>query len=298
MTLAIMQVSEKIIMPVTNLFVGVVLGLAVSSLFAQAQAQSQKEVTLRQAAGEDVRWILPGPRRLDPEIFGTPDNPLGFEENIGVPVKARLLNDNGTAFTTTAGPTPMSDRHVRITGAFQARLRDHTRVDTRASQDSAEGEFSFTDPSGSIQYRVVLKKLLNVGPVHRFFGGVLVDGFHHGKTSFGTRLVPTTYTYGALWGVADLYVNGEKVSDNRIIHMMATEKLRSFDNDGYRLLFDSELPHKGVHLHLVLPNTIITPQGPRPQSVPTGFMLPNGVEQPFLYIMFESVELEGLPILQ
>ena len=245
-----------------------------------------------------MRWILPGPRRLDPEIFGTPDNPLGFEEGIGVPVKARLLNDNGTAFTTTAGPTPMSDRHVRITGAFQARLRDQTRVDTPASQDSAEGEFSFTDPSGSIQYRVVLKKVIPVGSVYPFFGGVLVDGFHHGKTSFGTRLMPTTYTYGMLWGVADLYVNGEKVSDNRIVHMMATEKLRSSDDDGYRLLFDSELPHKGIHTHLVLPNTVVTLQGPRPQSVPTGFMLPDGVEQPFLHIMFESVELEGLPILQ
>ena len=298
MTPALMRVSEKIFVPVTKLFVGVVLGLAVSSLFAQAQAQSQKEVMLRQAAGGDVRWILPGPRKLDPEIFGTPDNPLGFEEGIGVPVEARLLNDDGTAFTTTAGPTLFSDRHVRITGAFQARLRDHTPVDTQGSQDSAEGEFSFTDPSGSIQYRVVLKTILPVGPVYPFFGGVLVDGFHHGKTSFGTRLMPTTYTYGMLWGVADLYVNGQKVSDNRIVHMMATEKLRSSDDDGYRLLFDSELPHKGIHTHLVLPNTVVTPQGPRPQSVPTGFMLPDGVEQPFLHIMFESVELEGLPILQ
>ncbi len=245
-----------------------------------------------------MRWILPGPRRLDPKIFGTPDNPLGFEEGIGVPVKARLLNDDGTAFTTTAGPTPMSDSHARITGAFQARLRDHTQVDTPASQDSAEGEFSFTDPSGSIQYRVVLTKLFPVGSAHPFFGGVLTDAFHHGKSSVGTRLMPTTYTYGALWGVVDLYVNGEKVSDNRIVHMMATEQLRSSDDDGYRLLFDSELPHKGVQTHLVLPNTIITPEGPRTQSVPTGFMLPNGVEQPFIYIMFESVELEGLPILQ
>ncbi len=122
MTLALMQVSEKIIMPVTKLFAGVVLSLAMTPLFAQAQAQSQKEVMLRQAAGGDVRWILPGPRKLDPEIFGTPDNPLGFEEGIGVPVNERLLNNNKTAFTTTAGPTPFSDHHVRITGAFQARL--------------------------------------------------------------------------------------------------------------------------------------------------------------------------------
>ncbi len=58
MTHALMRICEKFIMSGTKLFAGVVLGLAVLSLFAQAQAQSQKEVTLRQAAGEDalVSW--------------------------------------------------------------------------------------------------------------------------------------------------------------------------------------------------------------------------------------------------
>ncbi len=283
-----------------------VAGLGLSTVIAAAPAvaaqhgdasPSVKQIVLQQAAGGDVRWILPGPRRLDPAIFGTPDNPLGFEDDIGVPLKARKVNDKGTAFTTTAGPTPMSDRHAVVTGSFKVSLSDRTRIDSRASQDTAQGEFQFTDPSGSKTYRVVLKKLLPVGPVHPFFGGVLTDGFHHGKTSFGTRLQPTVYTYAALWAVADLYINGEKVGDNRMVHMMSTERVRSSDADGYKLLFDSELPHKGIHTHLLLPNTIITPEGPKPQPVPTGFVLPNGNEQPFFHIMFENTKLDGLPVL-
>ncbi|MFP4655673.1 MAG: hypothetical protein ACLFMM_08420 [Methanohalobium sp.] len=34
----------------------------------------------------EVHWKLPGPRELDPRIFGTPDAPLGFEDDIGVPI--------------------------------------------------------------------------------------------------------------------------------------------------------------------------------------------------------------------
>ena len=275
----------------------VLIGVSVVAFGPQALA-AEKEVVVSQSAGADVRWILPGLRRLDPTVFGTPDKPLGFEADIGVPLAARRMNDDGTAYTTTAGPTPMSDNFKRITGSFQARLVDRTPVDIRASRDSAEAEYRFSDPTGTQEYRVVLKKVIPVGPVHQFFGGVLIDGYLHGKSSFGTRLQPTLYNYAALWGVAELYVNGVLVSNNRLVHMMSTERVRSSDDDGYRLLFDNELPHKGVHTHLLLPNTIVTPEGPRPEPVPTGFTLPNGAEQPFIHILFEETQVEGLDLLE
>ncbi len=148
-------------------------------------------------------------------------------------------------------------------------------MDIRTSRDSAEAEYRFSDPTGTQAYRVVLKKVIPVGPVHQFFGGVLIDGYLHGKSSFGTRLQPTLYNYAALWGVAEFYVNGELVSSNRLVHMMSTERVRSSDDDGYRLLFDNELPHKGVQTHLLLPNTVVTAEGPRPEPVPTGFRRPR-----------------------
>ncbi len=72
-----------------KLFVtGISLSIAFMALPAGAAqlgaAASAKQIVLQQAAGGDVRWILPGPRRLDPTVFGKPDNPLGFEDDIGV----------------------------------------------------------------------------------------------------------------------------------------------------------------------------------------------------------------------
>lgn len=43
--------------------------------------------------------------------------------------------------------------------------------------------------------------------------------------------------------------------------------------------------------HLILPNIEVTPDGPQTSPVPTGFELPNGMEQPFLHIMYEDVTL-------
>ena len=40
-----------------------------------------------------IRWALPGPRELDPAVFGTPDHPLGWEKNpfplVGIPINMR-----------------------------------------------------------------------------------------------------------------------------------------------------------------------------------------------------------------
>lgn len=66
------------------------------------------------SVGTDVRWILPGLRALDPAIFGTPDQPLGFEPDTGLPLEMRLVSEDGTAYTTTAGPTPFSDNFALL----------------------------------------------------------------------------------------------------------------------------------------------------------------------------------------
>ncbi|GMQ95094.1 MAG: hypothetical protein BMS9Abin13_204 [Patescibacteria group bacterium] len=254
-----------------------------------------KEVTLGQDSGKDVRWILPGVRNLDASLFGIPSNPLGLEKGIGVPLAGRLINSDGTAYTTTAGPTPFSDNFKAITGSFSLTASDVTNFDSKGSGDLATAEFAFTDPTGKNQYRVVLKKIIKVGPEHPVFGGVLVDGFHHGKTGIGTRLMPTVYTYAAVWGVAELYINDELISGNRLVHIMASESVRN--EDDYKVLIDSELPHKGIQTHLILANKVATPDGPKEEAVPSQFLLPNGVEQPFIHIMFEDVIVKGLEVL-
>jgi plastocyanin len=259
---------------------------------------ANKTVNVSQESGGEVKWILPGPRRLDPEIFGTPEMPLGFEEGIGVPIENRSLNDEETEFNTTTEDTPYSDNYSLINGSFTMNLTDMTPVDVNESNDTAEAEFNFTDPTGEIEYRVVLTNITHVGKYHSVLGGVLIDGIVHGKSSIDSRMEPTSYAYGAFWGVGELYVNGTLVSDNRVVHSMVTERVRSPDEEGYRLLFDKELPHQGVQTHLVLPDMVMADNGTIDnESVPTNYTLPNGEEQPFIHVMFDEPRLEGLEVL-
>jgi plastocyanin len=259
-------------------------------------ATVDKTINVSQQAGEDVKWIFPGPRRLDPQIFGTPDVPIGYEPEIGVPLANRSVS--GNEFTTTSVPTPYSDNFTRINGSFNMNLTDNTPVDVNESEDMAEAEFNFTDPTGEIRYRVVLTNVTRVGQIHPVFGGVIVDGIAHGKTGIGTRLEPTSYLYGAFWGVGSLYVNDTLVSNNRVIHAMATERIRSPDQQGYRLLLDNELPHRGIQAHLLLPEKVMADNGTmQEQPVPTNYTLPGGENQTFIHIIFDDPQLEGLEIL-
>ncbi|MCC4770097.1 hypothetical protein FXV91_07780 [Methanosarcina sp. DH2] len=259
---------------------------------------TNKEVSVSQESGGDVKWILPGPRRLDPVIFGTPEMPLGFEEEIGVPIENRSVNDDETEFNSTIEDTPYSDNFSSINGSFTMDLTDRTPVDVNESEDTAEAEFNFTDPSGEIEYRVVLTNVTNVGQFHPVLGGVVIDGIAHGRSSIDTRLEPTSYAYGAVWGVGELYINGTLVSDDRVIHAMATERVRSSDEEGYRLLFDNELPHQGIQVHLVMPEKIMADNGTMVEEpVPTNYTLPDGEEQPFIHVAFDEPQLEGLEIL-
>ena len=150
-----------------------------------------KMINVSQQSGGDVKWILPGPRRLDPQIFGTPDKPLGFEPEIGVPIENRSVS--GNAFTTTKEPTPFSDNFTHINGSFYMSLRDLTPVDVNQSRDTAKAEFNFTDSTGNIHYRVVLRNVTHVGEFYSVLGGVLIDGIAHGKSSIDTRMEPTSY---------------------------------------------------------------------------------------------------------
>ncbi len=261
-----------------------------------SQGDIGRSISVTQEPGNAVRWIFPGPRRLDPALFGTPQNPFGAEPDIGVPLTDRIVSRDGRSFTTTISPTAFSDFFASVGGGLQARMTDLSATDNAASQDNAQAEFFFTSPDGSHQYNVILTRILPVGHAHPFFGGVLINGVLHGRTGFGTRLQPTSNVIGAFWGMAQFYVDGFMVADNRMVHFMTTERVRSPDHDRYRLLFDNELHlANGVHTHLLLPDMIVTPQGGmQKQPLPTNFRLPNGREQPFIHLMFETATVRDI----
>ncbi len=235
----------------------------------------------------DVRWILPGLRNLDPKIFGTPDMPLGFEEDVGLPLEARMTNEEGTEYTTTAAPGPFSDNFKMIEGTFNLEAVDATLIDGMSTEDKVDFTASFTGPDGK-QYSLKILMVIPMGPDHPFLGGVATNFMQHGMTGIGTKLMPTMYVYVAFWGVGELSIDGEVVASNRIVHGMISSNVR---DEEYKLVFDDGVDNSKIHFHLILPNIEVTPDGPQTSPVPTGFEMPNGMEQPFLHIMYEDVTL-------
>lgn len=240
-------------------------------------------------AGGEVRWIFPGPRRLDPTVFGTPDRPLGLEEGVGVPLAGRLESDDGEEFTTTADPVIFSDEWEETSGAAYVRVVDRTAVAGEETEGEIEATFTFESPDGQHEYRVEVKEALPMLPDHEDFGGVGLGVTIHRRIGIGTKLVPQVLSQIAIWGIGELYIDDELVADNRLVHFMATERVRDPDED-YDLVFDEGVIHGEVHGHLVLAPVAVTPDGPVEDPIATGVMLPNGEEQPFLHVLVEDVE--------
>jgi len=285
-------------------------------------------VTVKQDRGGVVYWVLPGPRELGGEVFGTPDAPRMtlapriaeakrmVEEGrapgtvpallealpilVGVPVEARQEDDQGRVWLRQ--PNPFSDDARIVQGEFLAHYWDETDEDPPGppgkTPDRAAMDAKFQDPAGN-DYRVVLDHVLKPPfPGYQTQGGVMLDAVHHGTTGTGSPLMPQVWTVAAFWGVGDVYVNGELTQPDRVMHMMTTEAVRDKD---YHLALQEELPlepeerhvkGQAHHTHLVvLPMKAVKGEGPAFEPLQTAFELPNGKPQPFLHIMFEQDEV-------
>jgi hypothetical protein len=209
-------------------------------------------------------------------------------EGFGGDVRWVPVNENETTFDLTQEPMPFSGNYTSINGTFYMNLTDLTSMNVSPSNDTAKAEFNFTDPSGKIKYAVVLKKINNVAESFFTYNCFI------GNSSTDKCTEPTTYTYGTIWGVGELYVNGTLVNDNRIIRIIASERVNSSDTEGYKLLFDKELSHKGIETRLFLPDLLLTKDGTmekRPEL--TNIILPDGQNQSFINVIFENSQLEG-----
>lgn len=311
---------------------GAVVALAVaaatgSATAAQGEAaggdskQAFRFVEVEQPADRITYWVLPGPRELEEETFGTPDNPKGLFKPkleaamqsqgppavpdtlkklpflVGIPEKARSVKPDGTYVFDK--PTAFSNKARIVSGEFRTTMKDVVHEDPPGppgkTPDSASFEASFTDPAGN-DYRVVLDHVVKPPfPGYQTRGGVFTQGYLHGKTGTGTPLMPKQYTHAAWWGLGELYINGEQVDDHRVMHLMTTEVVRDRD---YNLAFSQDLPlglderhirEQDHHTHLMMPPIRGVPgEGPVFDPVPTAFELPNGKSQPFMHIMFEQ----------
>lgn len=266
-----------------NLFLTLIVGLLTLSIVSGvglaglAGMTDDTKVTVT-ASGEGL-WIFPGPRNLDPEVFGTPDQPKMVE---ALPLEERKVSEDGESFTMTKSPGPFSNKVAPSEGELSLTIWDRTELDSMNSRDEAELEATFEDPSGKNTYRVVLQKLIPVGPHHQFFGGAATNVYMHGSTGVGEPLMPATWSYVTLWGFGDFYRNGEKLDDRRLIHVMLTPRMRTEDNElGFDVAKMDEL-----EIHFIMPPTRVEKGHPVTKPVPTKLELPNGKDQPFIHFNF------------
>lgn len=198
------------------------------------------------------------------------------------------VNENETVFNLTQEPIPFSGNFTSINGTFFLNLTELSSMSRSPSNETAKAVFNFTDPGGQINYAVVLKNIDNVAESIFTFNCVI------GNLSSDKCAGPITYTYGTIWGVGELYVNGTLVNHNRIIRVMAIEQVNSSDTESYKLIFEKELPRKGIETRLFLPDLVVTEDGTmEKQPVPTNFTLPDGQNQSFINVIFENCQQEG-----
>lgn len=294
----------------------------------QSEQEPLQQVTVKQDAGKIVYWVLPGPRRLSKKVFGTPEHPKMLVKEkiaaaekavvahkmppsvpqllkdlpilVGVPMMARQLDKDGNWIIKK--PMLFSDKARIISGSFTAHYTDMVKKDPPGpppkTPDKASMEAKFTDPAGN-HYRVVLDHVVKPPfPGYETEGGVMIDSRHHGATGTGSPPMLEVKTYAAFWGVGDVYINWKLAQPHRVMHMMTTEVVRDKD---YKLALDEDLPlspeqrhikTQMTHTHLVvLPITPVKGQGPIFKPLKTAFILPNGMPQPFLHIMFEQDQI-------
>jgi len=277
---------------------------------------SGNEVKVIQEPGKIVYWILPGPTKLNEQVFGTPDHPMQtgelktqqaegavkdlfvkFPIMAGVPMQMRETNEDNTEFTVTKKPTPVSNNARIVDGEFEITYKDLQPYDLPGDPtetlDDVDATVKFTDPQGN-QYEIEVTKMYQPPfPGFESGGGVMTDTFIHGETGTDSPLFPKIFSYGAFWGIGNIKVNGEITDTDKWVHFMTTQSVRDKNYDfvtseGLPLMPEDTFSGQVHQTHVIVRPIKITSEGPVFDPVKTAFTLPNGQNQPFIHIMFEQ----------
>jgi len=268
-------------------------------LEAHMKAQPQEllggplEVNIEQNSG-GVFVILPSKRKLDPNVFGTPEAPRAFAGTPGInglPPAARETSDG--KYTVMKKPSPFGNKYVTMAnGNLNIEALDATATDASETKDEIKFTASWEDENGNTYAVRCCEMLAAHGLEYPTFGGVVTNTIMHGSSRIGTALMPTEFVYFAFWGMGEVVKNGEVLDKPRLVHGMLTEYVRK---EGYELAFDEEVTPGRRHFHLMVP-----PMMPKAEEqifvhkdVKTGFKLPNDMELPFWHVMFENLEINA-----
>ncbi|MGI8619245.1 MAG: hypothetical protein ACR2L6_09145 [Gemmatimonadaceae bacterium] len=155
---------------------------------------------------------------------------------------------------------PFSDKVAIVSGTMSA-----TYWDRGAQGDSVAGIAEFRTQDGA-SWRVVLKDVApeDPNPMEPHFGGVATNIGYHGSTGMHAPLVPTVQSAVSLWGMADVYRNGELVARDAGVHTMLTSATRGEDF-AYKCWDCTREPIEQLHLMLM-------PAEGKPYQVPGGVL--------------------------
>jgi hypothetical protein len=198
------------------------------------------------------------------------------------------IGEDEKTFYTIEEPTKFSGNFSRISGTCNLNLTDLDPLDIKQFDNTSKAEFKFTDPTGNLTYGVILKNVVHVAEFISF------DSCPRLNSSINECTETTVYSYGAVWGLGDLYVNGALVNESRVIRVMASERVNRSDKERYELLFHKESPRRGIETRLLLTDMVVTESGTvEKKPLPTSYTLPDGKKQSFINVIFDGCRLEG-----
>ncbi len=172
---------------------------------AERDGMAAPAAPIRVTGGGPVIQILPGP-------FPFPDSAGPILKSFG---------EEHEALESQIQNGPYSNNVAPISGTFT-----FSAWDKGAIRDSVDGTAVFTTQDGA-RWKVVLDRVQTKDvPHHPKFGGVIRGLYYHGATGVHTPLVPTINSAVALWSIAHLYRNGERVTDNAYVHVMLLSRTR------------------------------------------------------------------------
>jgi len=152
------------------------------------------------APAEPIRVTGSGP------VIQILPGPFPFPDSAGPILKS--FGPEHEALESQIQNGPYSNNVVPISGTFT-----FSAWDLGAIRDSVDGVAEFTTQDGA-RWKVVLDRVQTKDvPHHPKFGGVIRGLYYHGATGVHTPLVPTINSAVALWSIAHLYKNGERVTD-------------------------------------------------------------------------------------
>lgn len=264
-----------------------------------------------QPSGRLVHWVLPGKRDLSLVEFGTPAEPRSYGDGgddadlqalierwpwlVGVPVALRNRTPDGRRWLDTRVDVPWGGPLEPVVGEVHVAVRDRWIRDRGLphSADQARVQARFSDPGGRL-YQVSLERVVEAPfPEWETAGGVLVDQPVFGVTGTGTPLMPEVHAWVAIWGLANVSIDGQVVGTELLTSVVVHQN--AHDEEG-RLVQTLELPldpedtlsGHPYHLRLAVLPLRQTAEGLVFSPPQRGHRLPGGLTQGFIHVVFEQ----------